>query len=105
MGRIVCLELAKEAFQSGVDVSRKWFDILVRRVKFLEEDLERKEELARSKIEAAVQAKDRQREKLHRLREKYAALVELYNSRCEEARERSDSSSSDDEDDGKCSLM
>merc|ERR1719481_373001 len=47
-----------------------------------------------------------QREKLHRLREKYMALLDMYNSLAEEAKERSDSSSSsDDEEDGNCSLM
>ena len=48
-----------------------------------------------------------QREKLHRLREKYHALLGLYNDAVEDARDASDSSSSDesDDDDGKCSLM
>ena len=47
-----------------------------------------------------------QREKLHRLREKYHALLGLYNDLAEEARDGSDSSSSEEEDDdGKCSLM
>merc|ERR1712000_627377 len=48
-----------------------------------------------------------QREKLHRLREKYAALLDLYNELAEEAKDRSDSSSSSDDsdDDDNCSIM
>ena len=46
-----------------------------------------------------------QREKVHRLREKYQALLGLYNDLAEEARDGSDSSSSEEEeDDGKCTL-
>ena len=47
-----------------------------------------------------------QREKAHKLREKYQALLTLYNDLVEEAKEGSDSSSSSDEDDGEeCSIM
>merc|ERR1712088_341763 len=47
-----------------------------------------------------------QREKLHRLREKYAALLDMYNELAEEAKDRSDSSSSSDGDgDDNCSIM
>jgi hypothetical protein len=57
-------------------------------------------------MQAMKEANLHQREKLHRLREKYEALLGLYNDLAEDARDRSDSSSSsEDEDDGKCSLM
>ena len=47
-----------------------------------------------------------QREKARKLREKYQALLALYNDLVEEAKEGSDSSSSSDEDDGEeCSIM
>ena len=47
-----------------------------------------------------------QREKAHRLREKYQALLGLYNDLAEEVKDGSDSSSSsDDDDDGTCTLM
>jgi len=47
-----------------------------------------------------------QREKVHRLRMKYEALLGMYNDLAEEAKDRSDSSSSsEDEDDGTCSIM
>ena len=54
-------------------------------------------------MQAMKEANMHQREKLHRLREKYEALLGLYNDLAEDARDRSDSSSSsDDEDDGTC---
>ena len=47
-----------------------------------------------------------QREKARKLREKYQALLALYNELVEEAKEGSDSSSSSDEDDEEeCSIM
>ena len=52
------------------------------------------------------EANEHQREKLSRLREKYKALLVLYNEKTEEGKDSSDSSSSDeDDDDGTCSLM
>merc|ERR1712083_38054 len=96
---------AKLEFDRGVEMNRKWFDALVARVEGLEGEMANKEELARSKIEALVQAKERQKEKLHALREKYCNLVEQYNALSEETKERSDSSSSDDGEDANCSLM
>ena len=57
-------------------------------------------------MQALKDANLHQREKLHRSREKYPALLGLYNHLAEEARDGSDSSSSDeDEDDDKCTLM
>ena len=44
-----------------------------------------------------------QREKAHKLREKYQALLGLYNDLAEEAKDGSDSSSTCD--DGTCTLM
>jgi len=65
-----------------------------------------KQELARSKIDALKSSNSHQREKLHRLREKYAALLDLYNDLAEEAHDRSDSSSSSSSsDDENCSIM
>merc|ERR1712098_1011576 len=99
------LDEAKLEFDRGVEMNRKRFDALVARVEGLEGEMASKEEMARSKIEALVQAKERQKEKLRALREKYCNLVEQYNALSEEAKERSDSSSSDDGEDGSCSLM
>jgi len=64
----------------------------------------------KSKLEASKAAALHQKEKLARMREKYHALLELYNEAVEDAKEASDSSdsssssSSSDEDDN-CTIM
>merc|ERR1711970_1340583 len=80
-------------------------EYLESRVAELEGERGEKEEQAKNKIELLRGSAAHQREKLHRLREKYAVLLDAYNELAEEAKDRSDSSSSSDDDDDNCSLM
>ena len=63
--------------------------------------------MIRARLSTLKEANTHQREKLSRLREKYKALLVMYNEKTEEGKESSDSSSSseDEDDDGNCSLM
>merc|ERR1712203_254469 len=91
-----------EAFEELVALA----EYLESRVAELEAEKGEHEEKVRNKIEILRGSAAHQREKLHRLREKYAALMEAYNELAEDARDRSDSSSSDDDDDDDtCTLM
>merc|ERR1712215_249800 len=100
------VEELREQFVGNSDAAREAFEALAARVEELENLRHEQEELVRGKIQALKDANLHQREKLHRLREKYMALLDMYNALADEAKDRSDSSSSsEDEDDGNCSLM
>jgi len=77
------------------------------RVAELEAEKADREEKAKAKIAYLRDSCIHQKEKLTRLRGKYAALLAMYNELAEEAKDRSDSSSSSDDSDGddNCTLM
>eukprot|EP00092_Neocalanus_flemingeri_P027791 GFUD01030168.1.p2 GENE.GFUD01030168.1~~GFUD01030168.1.p2 ORF type:complete len:104 (-),score=54.63 GFUD01030168.1:97-408(-) len=96
----------REKFVGNSDAAREAFEELAARLEALEMMRLDQEDQVRTKMQTMKEANMHQREKLHRLREKYQTLLELYNDLAEERKDGSDSSSSDeDEDDGKCSLM
>jgi len=96
----------REQFIGNSDSAREAFEALAARVEALEQLQAEMEEQARSRLQALKAANLQQREKVHRLRMKYEALLGLYNDLAEESKDRSDSSSSsEDEDDGTCSIM
>jgi len=96
----------RERFVTSQDQGREAFEELALYTSQLEAEQIDKEELVRAKVAALKSSNSHQREKLHRLREKYAALLDLYNDLAEEAHDRSDSSSSSSSsDDENCSIM
>jgi len=95
----------RERFATSQDQGREAFEELASYTSQLEAEQIDREELARNKVAALKESNAHQREKLHRLREKYAALLDLYNGLAEEAHERSDSSSSSSSSDDDCSIM
>jgi len=95
----------RELFVGNSDAAREAFEALAARVEALEQLQAEMEEQARSRLQALKAANVQQREKVHRLRMKYEALLDLYNDLAEEAKDRSDSSSSSDDEDGNCSIM
>jgi len=100
------LDEIRERYVASQDQGREAFEELALYTSQLESEQIDKQELARSKIDALKSSNSHQREKLHRLREKYAALLDLYNDLAEEAHDRSDSSSSSSSsDDENCSIM
>merc|ERR1712126_562760 len=96
----------RERYMGSNDMSREAFEELAHRCEQLEQEKFEMSEMARSKMAALKEINSHQRDKLSRLREKYAALLDMYNELAEEAKERSDSSSSSSsDDDDNCSLM
>merc|ERR1711971_375164 len=96
----------REHFVNSQDQGREAFEELAAYTSQLEADLFDKQDLARTKVAALKESNGHQREKLHRLHEKYAALLDLYNDLADEAHDRSDSSSSSSSDDDEnCSIM
>merc|ERR1712098_885426 len=97
----------RERFVSHQDAAREAFEEVAARLEQLEAGNEEMKDRMRAKMQIMKDANLHQREKLHRLREKYMALLDMYNSLAEEAKERSDSSSSsdDEDDDENCSIM
>merc|ERR1712183_243337 len=118
--RTMSVDELREQFYSGSDGAREAFEQLAAQLAVMEEmQVENQEKLAvmeemqaenqekvRAKVAALKEMNQHQREKAHKLREKYQALLTLYNDLVEEAKEGSDSSSSSDEDDEEeCSIM
>merc|ERR1712037_210354 len=100
------LDEIRERYVASQDQGREAFGEVALYTSQLEAEQIDKQELARSKIDGLKSSSSHQREKLHRLREKYAALLDLYNDLAEEAHDRSDSSSSSSSsDDENCSIM
>merc|ERR1712037_1030537 len=100
------LDEIRERYVASQDQGREAFEELALYTSQLESEQIDKQELARSKIDALKSSNSHRREKLHRLREKYTALLDLYNDLAEEAHDRSDSSSSSSSsDDENCSIM
>jgi len=96
----------REQFIGNSDAAREAFEALAARVESLEQLQTQMEEQARSRLQTLKATNIQQREKVHRLRMKYEALLGMYNDLAEESKDRSDSSSSsEEEDDGTCSLM
>jgi len=89
----------KERFISSQDRGLGAFEELATYCCQLETAICEKKELARAKVLALKETNCHQREKLTRLRKKYCALLELYNQFAEDCKNRSDSSSSEDNDD------
>merc|ERR1711879_480471 len=100
------VEEIRERFVSAQDHGHEAFEELAAYTSQLEAELWEKKEQARGRMAALKESNAHQREKLHRLREKYEALLNLYNEAVEDAKERSDSSSSSSSsDDDDCSIM
>merc|ERR1711915_397460 len=74
------VEELREQFVGNSDAAREAFEALAARVEELEHLRHEQEELVRGKIQALKDANLHQREKLHRLREKYMALLDMYNA-------------------------
>merc|ERR1712002_77148 len=83
---------ARGQFDHASDLSRQAFDKVVARIEVLELEMASKTEQARSIIEGMKVASSRRREQIHRMRERYAVLVDRYNELAEEEKETSDSS-------------
>ena len=100
---MISVEELREKFVGNHDAARETFEELAARLEAFELMHAEQEDQVRGKMQAMKEDNVHQREKLHRLREKYEALLGLYNDLAEDARDRSDSSSSsEDEDDGAC---
>merc|ERR1712212_815984 len=104
--RTMSVDELREQFYSGSDGAREAFEQLQDKLAVMEEMQAENQEKVRAKVAALKEMNQHQREKAHKLREKYQALLTLYNDLVEEAKEGSDSSSSSDEDDEEeCSIM
>merc|ERR1711887_153800 len=98
-GNMSSAEEPRERFVSYQDAAREAFEEVAARLEELEMGNEEMKDRMRAKMQVMKDANLHQREKLHRLREKYAALLDLYNELADEVKERSDSSSSSEDED------
>merc|ERR1712215_245248 len=99
------VEELREKFIGSSDGAREAFEELAAQLEMLEVMKAEQQDQVRAKFQLLKDMNVHQREKLHRLREKYRTLLEMYNELAAEAKDGSDSSSSsDDDDDGNCSL-
>merc|ERR1712129_322150 len=106
VGIMSSVEELREKFVGNSDAAREAFEELAARLEAMELMKCEHEDKVRAKVQALKDLNLHQREKAHRLREKYQALLGLYNDLAEEVKDGSDSSSSsDDDDDGTCTLM
>ncbi|TRY67940.1 hypothetical protein TCAL_03769 [Tigriopus californicus] len=95
-----------ERVTGGLDQAREAFHELCQMAMALESEREEKRSIAIARFEAMRTYTLRLREKHRVLRAKYINMVEMYNALAEAAHDRSDSSSSSDEErDDTCSIM
>eukprot|EP00095_Tigriopus_kingsejongensis_P009466 maker-scaffold1140_size60066-snap-gene-0.4 protein:Tk09466 transcript:maker-scaffold1140_size60066-snap-gene-0.4-mRNA-1 annotation:"cys loop ligand gated ion channel subunit" len=96
----------QERVTGGLDQAREAFNELCAMAGALESERELKRGLAVARFEAMRTYTMRLREKHRALRARYINMVEMYNALAEEAHNRSDSSSSSDEErDDNCSII
>jgi len=100
-------EELRERFYAGNEQSKEAFEELFAMVSAMETEREEARENARARVEALFEKARVLRNKNANLKAKYLALLDLYNQLAEEVKERSDSSSGEEEDenDKVCSLM
>ena len=104
-------EEIKERYYGNQGGMNEAFEELVQRCYELEAELDEKREKAQARSAALRDATRKQKEKVIGLKERYAALLEMYNELAEQhesdRKDKSDSSSSSSssDDDDTCSLM
>merc|ERR1712018_316102 len=98
------LDEIKERGHGHVDATKEAFEELCSMAEALHAEREERREAAVARFQVRRAYTNRLREKNQKLRAQYIALLDQYNALVEEAKERSDSSSSDSdgEDDGCC---
>merc|ERR1711935_585170 len=106
--RVMSTEEVRQKFGNNQEGAKEAFEEVASKLDHLLSNNEVVRDRMRARMELMKTANLHQREKLHRLRGKYLALMEKYNELAEEAKDRSDSSSSDEDeadDDENCSIM
>merc|ERR1711976_63815 len=88
----------KDKFHTNCDGAKEAFEELCAMFDAVQAEREERREAAATRMAYMREQTTRLRERNRRLRARYAALVDAYNNLAEEAKERSDSSSSDKSD-------